>query len=351
MYYNILMVQCQQEIFEKLIDKSSSGRIRPWDKHKSDSLFLSDVYDYISSQYNICRDSVSDSGFLVKSTDYDSLYYKKRADAVYKCGDVLEFVQCDDDSLKLYSANFCKNRLCPMCAWRRSLKIYNNVFSIVNELQNKNYSYLLLTLTVPNCVGSDLSDFTKKILLAYHDMFRHSPFKNVIRGWYRALEITFNKCFNTFHPHIHAILVVDNDYFTSNKYITRDFILDKWRYYYGDDSITQVDIRTVLSDSPELLKKSVAEIAKYTVKSTDYLIRDDIQRSAELVELFDDVLYRRRLVAFGGIMKQIHKQLNLDDELDGDLTDVGSIDDVDRETLNVVTYFWHHGFNSYVTKK
>ncbi|CYH45314.1 replication protein [Streptococcus pneumoniae] len=33
-----------------------------------------------------------------------------------------EFIRREDGSLRLYQAYFCKNKLCPMCNWRRSMK-------------------------------------------------------------------------------------------------------------------------------------------------------------------------------------------------------------------------------------
>ncbi|WP_171816564.1 protein rep [Clostridium tetani] len=64
--------------------------------------------------------------------------------------------------------------------------------------------------------------------------------------------------------------------------------------------------------------KEVAEVAKYTVKSEDFIIRnDDGQIDEELtdkvVRTLDLALHRKRLTSFGFVFKEVHKRLNLDE--------------------------------------
>jgi plasmid rolling circle replication initiator protein Rep len=69
---------------------------------------------------------------------------------------------------------------------------------------------------------------------------------------------------------------------------------------------------------------AILEAAKYTTKSNDYLIRNadgeiDTAKTDEAVKVISDCLYRRRLVSYGGVFKQAHKALHLDNIEDGDL--------------------------------
>ncbi|QTD39770.1 protein rep [Sporosarcina sp. Te-1] len=80
----------------------------------------------------------------------------KKAEQMYDCGNYLVF-KIKDDRLKLYQTYFCKARLCPMCNWRRSLKIaFQNkkIIQAVNEREK--VRWVVLTLTVRNVDGEDL---------------------------------------------------------------------------------------------------------------------------------------------------------------------------------------------------
>lgn len=81
---------------------------------------------------------------------------------------LLRFIRREDGSLKLYQAYFCKNCLCPMCNWRRSMKYsYQDTSRIVDEAikQEPKARFLFLTLTVKNVEGealnSTISQLTK----------------------------------------------------------------------------------------------------------------------------------------------------------------------------------------------
>lgn len=66
------------------------------------------------------------------------------------------------------------------------------------------------------------------------------------------------------------------------------------------------------------------------------------------VMVLDKALSKRRLVAYGGELKKIHKSLNLDDVEDGDLINTGSDEEL-REDVDYVLerYKWHIGYNQY----
>jgi Plasmid rolling circle replication initiator protein and truncated derivatives len=66
------------------------------------------------------------------------------------------------------------------------------------------------------------------------------------------------------------------------------------------------------------------------------------------VMILDKALASRRLVAFGGELKKIHKSLNLDDTENGDLVNTGD-DEERREDLDFVIehYQWHIGLHQY----
>lgn len=271
---------------------------------------------------------------------------------VSECGSWLEFAKKSDDSFKLHNANFCRDRLCPMCSWRRSYKIFAQVSKIMTYIQDS-FCFLFVTLTVPNCSGSDLSKTIDKLNSAFYRKFvRYKRIKNINCGFFKALEITRNSKTGTYHPHLHVVFAVPLRYFKENKYyIQRDEWLALWQKATKDPTITQVDVRRasqkVTSDGQKAVKalsSVVAEIAKYTVKSKDYIIKDNPVLTDEIVNLLDSTLYHRRLCSYSGIFKDVFMALQLQDA-EADDADLINIDGELRSdiALQIYRYEWTAG--------
>lgn len=284
------------------------------------------------------------------SASYYRLGYEHKAERVSSCGTFLEFaLQQSSDTWNLRKANFCRDRLCPMCSWRRSYKIYAQISQIMDVIE-KDYSFLFLTLTVPNCSAVTLSDTIDRLQVGWRNLIHNNKrFKSSVKGFFRVLEVTRNKnrfspSYNTYHPHFHVILAVNKSYFTSREYIKQSEMLEFWRNAMNDPSITQVDIRRCrnkneLAEGEQFsksLSSAVAEVAKYSVKSADYLGKfdkrgfllapyseDDID---SFVTVFSSALYHRRLTAFGGVFDDVSKSLQLDDIENGDLVHLDELE-------------------------
>ena len=246
---------------------------------------------------------------------------------------------------KLAGAWFCKVRLCPMCSWRRSLKVAAQMRKIMDAIQAEQpKAYILLTLTMRNCSPDELDAEITRYLKAFNLMTKHKDFKAAVCGYYRTMEITHNLADGTFHPHIHAILAVDKSYFSSCNYLSQKKWTSLWKRAAGLNYDPSVDVRRVKGNTA----KAVAETAKYAVKSSDYIIPNDWDLTVATVKLLDKVLHNRRFIAFGGIFKDYHKKLNLDDAEDGDLIHVDPDEKPpEPEAENVVHYLWYSGYRQY----
>jgi plasmid rolling circle replication initiator protein Rep len=176
--------------------------------------------------------------------------------------------------------------------------------------------------------------------------------KRAVHGFFRALEVTRNDEHDTYHPHFHCVLAVNPSYFNSRDYIQQSEWLQLWRDAYGDQSITQVDVRKAKpkkSTFDELgnlvsndLGSVVAEVAKYTVKSSDYIFPNDPEKTDRVINILAGALKSRRLVQYGGIFKKLHKELNLSDPEDGDLINV--TDELHPALAHIIlTYSWSIG--------
>lgn len=266
-----------------------------------------------------------------------------------QCGEYLEFAYESEESLqgKLHRAFFCKDRLCPMCAWRRTLKVFAQASAVMTEATEQGYKFIFLTLTVKNVKSDELDNTIKKMNDAFSKMRRRKKF-NSIKGFFKALEITYNKDTDEYHPHFHCILAVKPSYFKKN-YISQQEFTDLWKDVMDLDYTPIVHVEAFKAATKKELAKSTAEAAKYTVKDSDYLLKDknneiDINRTDKVVKTLVEALHGKRLIAWGGVLKDIHKQLNLDDSEDGDLV-ITSVEDEAGAAFIIRKYSWRVGVN------
>lgn len=287
------------------------------------------------------------------SKAYDAIGYeefKKKSVRLRECASWLVFRKLSD-KMKLQSMNCCRVRLCPICAWRRSLKVYAHTNSIMAAMaKEKNYAYIFVTLTVRNCTGDQLSDTLDAMMKAWERFLKYPAIKKASKGWYRGMEVTHtlkqgDPSYDTYHPHFHCVFAVNPSYFT-HSYIKQETWTELWQKAMRVDYKPIVDVRRVKGSTA----KAVAEAAKYAVKESDYLIPDDWDMTTKTVELLDGILSNRRFVAFGGVMKEWHKKLNLDDTEGGDLVHIdGKLSESGKDDPTV-TFVWYTGYKQYIRR-
>ena len=330
---------------EILQDFDSQGKERDWKGKKERSLLMAEHHAAVEG-------------------------LEKKAERMQACGNVLKF-KLTDKRLKLYQAYFCKARLCPMCNWRRSLKIaFQNkkIIAAVNEREK--VRWIFLTLTVRNVEGHELKNTMDQMTQAFNRFTKYARFKKSIRGYFRAMEVTRNwdkesDWYGTYHPHFHVLLAVPSDYFGRN-YIKHAEWTDMWQRamkltYVPIVHVQRVKPKKEVIDFVELedeVKKTIAEqnaifeVSKYPVKDTDVIRGDRVTpENIQTVKDLDKALAYKRLISYGGLLKEIHKELNLDDVEDGNLIHIDNeIDEIANGAMEVMAY-WHVGLNNYVIKK
>lgn len=307
---------------EILVDKNSQGKERDWRGRKILSLKLADIFK--------------------------ELQYKKTfVERVISCGDTLQFIQNQDGTLKLYQAYFCKNKLCPMCNWRRSMKYSYQTSRIVDEAikQEPKGRFLFLTLTVKNVEGKALNSTISQLTKSFDRLFRRAKVKKNLLGYLRSVEVTHNENDNTYHPHIHVLMMVRPSYFQSKKdYITQKEWSDMWSQSLKVDYVPMIDIRTV-KETGKGLRGAVLETAKYPTKP----IKLDVENKQVVDDLYNG-LYRKRQLGYGGLFKTIKKQLALDDAENGDLVHTSD----DKENISKgteIVAIWNATKQNYYLKK
>lgn len=348
---------------EILVDRTSSGKERPWQAKK------------ISSE--ITAANFEEAG----------LYSKSRR--MKDCADNLVF-KFTGESLKLHQTWFCKVRLCPMCNWRRSIKIAAQNKKIVETVnERENLKWVFLTLTVKNCSPEELQETVEGMFKAFNRLTKYKAFKTAVRGFFRALEVTRdrdvyigekrfqknpdyyknkglsigseNPNYGTYHPHFHVLLCVPSSYFKKKEYyIKQDDWSEMWKKAMKIEYKPIVDVRKVkpkseidskgLDEYEKQIKEqnAILEVSKYPVKDTDVIKGNKVtEENVETVLDLDNALAYKRLIGYGGLLKEIHKELNLDDGEDGDLVHVSEDDDIANGIFEV-TARWHIGLKKYL---
>lgn len=260
------------------------------------------------------------------------------------CGDFLGFAKVDGIN-KLVEANFCKGRLCPMCQWRRSLKIHCATSQIMDwiETHSEAFKALFLTLTVQNCKGEDLKATLDGMTEAWNRMICNKAWKRRVLGSMRTTEVTYNAETNEYHPHYHVLLLVPKSYGTKGDklYWDQPRWVKAWRKAMRLDYDPVVGIQRIKKSQR---RESILEVSKYVTKSTDYIAESDVSRRDEIVEILHFALMGRSLVSYAGIMRQAQKALKIEDPETGDLTDT-----IRGDVASVVRRFhWFAGVGKYI---
>lgn len=268
------------------------------------------------------------------ATVYQGLGFDSRSMRMSDCGNFIEYTLTADKA-KLTRANFCKDRLCPMCNWRRSLKIFGQVSQVMDSLQGQ-YRYLFLTLTVRNCEGDRLADGLDGMQKGWVNLIKQKRFKAAVAGTFRAVEITRRWSVGDYHPHYHVVLAVKPSYF-KHSYISQAEWSAMWQQACGLDYNPICDIRTVKGN-----EKAVAEVSKYAVKGSD-ILHGDYEEVSETVRVLLESLTGRRLCSFTGVLREERKKMQLDDIENGDLVHVDQ--DAIREDVAsmMLRYNWRCG--------
>ena len=272
-----------------------------------------------------------------------------------ECGSYLEFIADESlDNRKLNKANFCTNRFCPMCAWRKSKRDATQISILMEYLKKEvGYEFIFLTLTAPNVPGENLEEEIKDFNKSLERLIKRKEFEKINKGYIRKLEVTYDKeefitkelykkkkdyyknkglkvgdnnpTFNTYNPHFHIIIAVTKSYFTSKDYLSRGKFLELWKESKRDNRITQVKVEKITNKGKS---NPVLEIAKYSSKDSEYTVNQDV------FDIFYNALKGKQLITYNKAFKEVIKLYK-----NGDLDYLKEVD------LNYYVYLVSHIWN------
>lgn len=190
----------------------------------------------------------------------------RKSENILTCGNSLEFQHYfnEDNTRTLHSANFCKHKLCPMCAWRWHIKNSYKLLKTFEILGNQNYYHLILT--IPN-----LAFITKEFLISLREkagLFMKKVVKTI--DYFLSFEITIDKD-GKFHPHYHILYINHTD-----KPLTRKQIQTEWAKISN------------LGNDYHICKQTKCTNNKISQELTKYILKfEDIQPNETQLKIID----------------------------------------------------------------
>ena len=309
-----------------LVDQTKSGKERPWREKKLANISYWELLHILEM---------------------------KKSERVKDCAEVLEYkVNRETGEKHLFKVWFCKSRLCPMCNWRRAMKHGIQSQKVVAEVikQKPKVRWLFLTLTVKNVYdGKELNESLSEMAKGFRNMMKYKKVAKNLVGFMRATEVTVNPKDNSYNQHMHVLLCVENTYFKNTEnYITQKQWTAFWKKAMKLNYDPVINMKAIKPKNKNKtdIQSAIDETAKYPVKDTDFMTENEKTNLQRLSDL-EKGLHRKRLISYGGLLKKIHKEINLDDAEDGDLIHADEEEtEADKESYSLIA-MWNWDRKNY----
>lgn len=257
-----------------------------------------------------------------------------------RCTEFIQYaIDPEDGTERLNRANFCKQKTCAVCAYVRTSKLRIRLFHGMPRFlaDYPTARFLLLTVTVKNCHFKELRSQVRNMETAWRRMYKCPSFPAI--GFLKTVEVTRPKDYYYYgqyigrlggsnvsrwrshleklpnwdyrqwrsfyteecHPHIHALLMVDESYFDkrSDEYLDQKEWRNMWRRSarLGYDPVVHIE-------SVNRLNGSIFEVSKYCIKTNDMI---DVMGCLTVRSL-----YNLRLFSIGGVFANYFSQKAVD---------------------------------------
>ena len=215
--------------------------------------------------------------------------------------------------------------------------------------------WLFLTLSTRNAIDGDtLEQSLSHLTKSFHRLTKYKKVSKNLVGFMRATEVTVNEDNGSYNQHMHVLLCVESKYFRgSENYISQKEWLGLWKKALQVNYEPVLDIKAITPNQKgdKDIQAAIKETSKYSVKSSDYLTGDR-EKDSEIVSDLEQGLYRKRMLSYGGLLKQKHKILNLDDAEDGNLINTSDEDKTtdEEEKAHSITAIWNFEKQNYYLK-
>ena len=188
---------------------------------------------------------------------------------IEKCNTNQSILHCECGTELRVVRYHCRQSICSDCQRVKAFRVSKEVEESLNLMRENapGLRVLFLTLTTPSCDAQDLKRELNDLPKKFAKLIRRPELKAYLIGCVRVVEISFNQEAETFHPHLHVILVVRASYI-GRGYISQARFLTLWQEVTKRADITQVRIKPVKPNQKKAttLAAEVAAVVRYMLK-------------------------------------------------------------------------------------
>lgn len=238
-----------------------------------------------------------------------------RGDRMKDCNNRLEYTYCQEcGSMHIRKTNLCRDRLCPLCAWRLSLQRVGSMIQTMELLhqERQGLKAAMITLTIKNVPAIELNKSISKMLSGWDKLTKRRKYAHWIAGYARSIEITRSSKRGDYHPHIHALIIWADGY--KNNITQRELAYDWAECCEIEDYTPIVDIRAAYGKT----KSATAwdKLVAATVECCKYAIKGELTHDIANEDLISvaDAIKGRRLISYAGCIRKARKKLNIQEE-------------------------------------
>lgn len=208
------------------------------------------------------------------------------------------------------------------------MKRFTNMYKIITGLRQQfpEASWQFVTLTCQNCAPLDLPEVMDEMQRCWNSIASAKKLKTKVAGWARSTEITYNEVTGLLHPHYHVLVMYKeleepDDYIVKRwlkglKYKTSILAQDAQTIEFDVENQIEIGWEVDQNSQDDAVIEAVLETYKYSTKD-----KDIENMPLGVFRMMVNVLQNRRLVAFGGVIKEYAKELELDRLEDADERD------------------------------
>lgn len=265
-----------------------------------------------------------------------------------------------DGSIKYGGTWLCRDRLCPICSWRLSIKRVSEMVQTMRRVAElmPGAKAIHVCLTVKNCAGEDLRPVIQNLSDGFARLRRRQLWLDYITGYMRSIEVTYNAETGEYHPHIHVVAIVGPGYI-------RQIGIGDWTELWRE--CARLDYKPIVWASHAYRRTPEAEPPRFAVydlgadgpvQSTEWDASPDIAAIVEAIkyplkpETLPEIaaaadigtiaraLCGVRLISFGGNVKQARRELGFTDHDAPDELPETSIKPEDLRPEFVLVYQW-----------
>lgn len=219
--------------------------------------------------------------------------------------------------------------------------------------QKPTVRWLFLTLTVKNVYdGTELNKSLSNMSKGFNRMMKYKKINKNLVGFMRATEVTVNNIDNSYNQHMHVLVCVESTYFyNAENYVNQKQWIQFWKKAMKLNYDPNVKVQMIRPKNKRKsdIQSAIDETAKYPVKDIDFTTNDEEKNLKRLSDL-EEGLHRKRLISYGGLLKEIHKKLNLDDSEDGDLIHTDDEEKADEDGFSIIA-MWNWERKNYFIKE